>query len=121
MDLSFLTDSKWRKIERLELEVLCTIFRKLARHAPSESAILCVIDEISLYETQMLQPRTNLVMEKLVRLATKQGDEQQAVKLLVTCQDRALGVSRYVSGHTIDLQEDIEAVDSAGWAMSAMA
>ncbi|KAF4465220.1 hypothetical protein FALBO_7938 [Fusarium albosuccineum] len=104
VDLSFLTKKKWRKIEESDPEVLCSVFKKLTRQIPPGSAILCMVDEISLYETQMLEYQTNLVMEKLVRLANhQQEDGHQIFKLLVTCQDRALGVSRFFSGRVLDL------------------
>ncbi|KAF4992488.1 hypothetical protein FDECE_13704 [Fusarium decemcellulare] len=119
VDLSFLTKKKWHKIEESDPEVLCSIFKKLTRQIPPGSAILCMVDEISLYETQMLEYQTNLVMEKLVRLANhQQKDGHQIFKLLVTCQDRALGVSRYFSGRVLDLPEEIEADDTAEWALS---
>ncbi|SPN98696.1 uncharacterized protein DNG_01740 [Cephalotrichum gorgonifer] len=124
-DLSFLTDAKWGKVERHRPKILCTVFRRLVAQMPPGSVILCLIDEISLYETQMLRHQTDLVMEKLVKLAmgNRDGQEQRQVfKLLVTCQDRALGVARYFGRDTtLDLQEDVEADDSADWTISTMA
>ncbi|KIL88242.1 hypothetical protein FAVG1_08321 [Fusarium avenaceum] len=121
VDLSFVTSKTWRKVEELEPKTLCKIFRKLIGQTPPGSAILCMIDEISLYETQALEYQTNIVIEKLVQLVhQEQDDAQQVFKLLVTCQDRALGISRLFSGYTIDLPEEIETDDTADWAISAM-
>lgn len=86
---------------------------------PPGSVLLTLIDEITLYETQRLQYETSLVMEKLVQLAAEEGN-LQVFKLLVTCHDRALGISRFFLGHTVDLQEEIEVDDSAEWVISTL-
>ncbi|KAH7233070.1 hypothetical protein BKA59DRAFT_446565 [Fusarium tricinctum] len=121
VDLSFMSSKTWRRVEELEPKTLCRIFRKLIGQIPPGSAILCMIDEVSLYETQMLEHQTSYVMEKLVQLVRQeQDDAQQVFKLLVTCQDRALGISRLFSGCTLELPEEIEMDDTADWAISAM-
>lgn len=121
VDLSFMTSKTWRKVEEFDPKTLCRIFRKLIGQTPPGSAILCMIDEISLYETQTLEYQTSFMMEKLVQLIHReQDDAQQVFKLLVTCQDRALGISRLFSGCTLDLLEEIEMDDTADWAISAI-
>ncbi len=78
----------------------------------------CIIDELSLYETSLLEKETDAVMRRLTRLA---GNCDEIIfKLLVTCHGRALGVSRYFAGNTIDLEEDIEPDDTAKWHISTM-
>lgn len=118
-DLS-LSKSKWRKVQDLDPEALCKIFRRLVGQTPPGSVVLCVIDEISLYETQSLSLNTSLVVEKLVRLASKQKQGQAAFKLLMTCQDRALEIGEYFVGHTVDLEEEVEGDDSADWMVSTL-
>ncbi|KAG5661788.1 hypothetical protein KAF25_004027 [Fusarium avenaceum] len=121
VDLSFMTSKTWRKVEELDAKMLCRVFRKLIGQTPPGSAILCMIDEISLYETQTLDYQTSFVMEKLVQLVHReQVNAQQVFKLSVTCQDRALGISRLFPGCTLDLPEEIEMDDAADWAISAM-
>jgi hypothetical protein len=121
VDLSFMSSKTWRRVEELEPKTLCRIFRKFIGQIPPGSAILCMIDEVSLYETLMLEHQTSYVMEKLVQLVRQeQDDAQQVFKLLVTCQDRALGISRLFSGCTLELPEEIEMDDTADWAISAM-
>ncbi|KAI6754732.1 hypothetical protein HG530_012484 [Fusarium avenaceum] len=121
VDLSFMTSKTWRKVEELDPKTLCRIFRKMIGQAPPGSAIFCMIDEVSLYETQTLEYQTGFVMEKLIQLVYReQYDAQPVFKLLVTCQDRALGISRLFSGCTLDLPEEIEVDDTADWAISAM-
>ncbi|KAI9903641.1 hypothetical protein N3K66_000170 [Trichothecium roseum] len=120
-DLSFLSKNKWRKIEELDVETLCSTFKKVARQTPPGTAILCMIDEISLYETKRLQHGTSHVMEKLVQLARpRKDDEHRVFKLLLTCQTRALGVSRLFTGCVIDLPEETEPDDKAEWVISTM-
>lgn len=120
-DLSFLRKNKWRKIKELDAETLCSTFKKITRQAPPGTAILCMVDEISLYETQRLQHETNLVIEKLVQLARpRKDDEHRVFKLLLTCRTRALGVSKLFTGCVIDLPEETEADDEADWVISTM-
>jgi hypothetical protein len=121
IDLSFMTSKNWRKVEELDLKTLCRLFRKLIRQTPPGSAILCMIDEISLYETQALEHQTSYVLEKLVQLVRQeQDDAQQVFKLLITCQDRVLGTSQLFSRCTLDLLEEIEMDETADWAISSM-
>lgn len=119
-DLSFMKDSTWQKLERLELEVLCRIFGKLIYQMPEGGVVLCIIDEISLYETQLHGHETDLVMGKLVQLAENQRGQRKVFKLLVTCQDRALEINKYFGGHTLDLPVEVDEDDSADWAISNM-
>ncbi|KAF4447064.1 hypothetical protein F53441_9363 [Fusarium austroafricanum] len=113
VDLSFLTDSKWGKLERLELHTLCTVFKRVVEQIPQHGVILCVIDEISVYETSRLGGETDMVVGKLVQIV--QRNRHPVFKLLVTCYDRALDVGRFFSGSTLDFREDIETNDEADW------
>ncbi|TQN67962.1 hypothetical protein CSHISOI_07486 [Colletotrichum shisoi] len=120
LNLSFMNDSKWRKAERLEPKVLCTVFGELVTQLPSGALVLCVVDGIAVYETQAMQPQTMLVMEKLVRLVGKLANGPQIFKLLATSQNRALGVSQLFRGRTLDLPETVDVDDAADYMISTM-
>ncbi|KAI1270113.1 hypothetical protein F5Y18DRAFT_367148 [Xylariaceae sp. FL1019] len=118
IDLSLLSTSDWLKLDSLHLKALCDLFRDLTYQLPEKAVLLCVIDEISLYEIQSLEKETNTIIRRLTRLAKKHED--LVFKLLLTCQGRALGVSSYFAGHTIDLPTDLEPDDSSSWRISTM-
>ncbi|KAF5687208.1 hypothetical protein FDENT_5532 [Fusarium denticulatum] len=69
VDLSFISDSKWRKLEILELHTLCTVFKRVVDQIPQDGVVLCIIDEISVYETSRLGEETEMAVKKLVQLA----------------------------------------------------
>jgi hypothetical protein len=116
IDLSFLSHSKWRKLDHLDVRTLCSAFKRIVEQVPQGGVVLCVIDEISVYERASLVYETDIVMSKLVQLVQRGGGP--VFKLLVTCFDRALEVDRLFSGCTLDLGEDIEVDDSADWTIS---
>lgn len=64
------------------------------RQMPPGSVALCIIDEISLCETELLSGHTDLVVRKLVRLANCHGDGDQVFELLITCENHNLEDSR---------------------------
>ncbi|KAF9877006.1 hypothetical protein CkaCkLH20_05272 [Colletotrichum karsti] len=119
-DLSFLTEKKWGKISRLDPAALFTLFKRLFRQLPREAMLLCIIDEISIYETQMLQEDTYTALQKLVQLSSDQKSPSAAFKLLVLSRNRALVVGEHFSEHTLDLQEDIETDGAANWTIQMM-
>jgi hypothetical protein len=121
IDLSFMTKTMLRKISRLEPMALCKAFQELFKQAPPRSVIVCIIDEISTYETQRLIQDTEIVMMKLVKLATRHEDGRPILKLLLTCQDRAMGTLQYFPGCTLDLNEDFEDDSCADWTISTFA
>ncbi|KAJ4003192.1 hypothetical protein NW752_011633 [Fusarium irregulare] len=116
IDLSFVSHSKWRKLDSLDVRTICSVFKRIVQQLPQGGVVLCVIDEISVYERQSLVYETDIVMSKLVQLVRRNGGP--VFKLLVTCYVRALEVDRLFPGCTLDLEEDIEVDDSAGWTMS---
>ncbi|KAF5689595.1 hypothetical protein FCIRC_1290 [Fusarium circinatum] len=116
-DLSFISDSKWRKLELLELHTLCTVFKRVVDQIPRDGVVLCIIDEISVYETSRLGEETEMVVKKLVQLT--HGGRYPVFKLLVTCYDHALDVGRFFSGYTLDLDEDIKTDDTANWIIAS--
>ncbi|KAF5647841.1 uncharacterized protein FTJAE_1524 [Fusarium tjaetaba] len=116
VDLSFISDSKWRKLERLELHTLYKVFKRVVDQIPQGGVVLCIIDEISVYETSRLGEETEMAVKKLVQLP-HQG-RYPVFKLLVTCYVHALDVGRYFSVYTLDLKKDIEADDTADWVIA---
>ncbi|KAF6837171.1 hypothetical protein CPLU01_03283 [Colletotrichum plurivorum] len=119
-DLVFMTEKKWEKVERLQISTLCTVFRKLSRQLPPGGVLWCIIDEISAYETFGLEQDTDLAIGNLSQLVNGAKCGQAVVKLLLTCRSRSLVVSRHFLDVTLDLQEDVDADDSADWAISTM-
>lgn len=120
VDLATLSDGQWAKVARRKLSVLCRIFQQLVAQLPDGSLLFCILDEVSLYETGLLQKDMDTVMQKLVRMA-KRADSI-CFKLLVTCQGRAsLSISRFFSGHVLELQETVEEDDAADWMLANMA
>lgn len=117
-DLSFLNKKKMEKIERFDLVTLAKVFKRLAKQLPAGGMVLCIVDEISVYETEMLQAETDFLLGELVGLARKKAHDQVSFKLLVTCRGRAFGVARHFLEHTLDLPEDVDVDDSAEWKIS---
>lgn len=118
VDLSFLSQSDWHDIYGLELSTLCSVFRELTNQLPAQSLLLCIIDEITQYETTALANDINVIFKKLTRLVKRREDI--IFKLLVTAHSRAMRVSKHFVGQMLDLPEDIEADDSSGWHMTTM-
>jgi len=118
VDLSFLTQVGWQQVAKRKLSILCIIFRELKNQIPANGVLLCLLDEVSQYETALYEKDTDVVLRKLTRLVSKH--DKLLFKLLVTCQGRALGISKYFVGHTLDLDESIEVDDSSTWQISTI-
>ncbi|ETS73822.1 hypothetical protein PFICI_14768 [Pestalotiopsis fici W106-1] len=115
MDLSFFETRDWHRHANMKLDTLWKLLRQLISQLPEESVLICVIDEITRYETSALYQDTEKVVRRLTRLV---GNSESIVfKLLLTCHDRALGVSQYFKGCTIDLDAEAEPDDSSAWWM----
>ncbi|UQC79002.1 uncharacterized protein CLUP02_04481 [Colletotrichum lupini] len=121
VDLSFMYDSKWRHVEQLKPTTLCSLFVRLVEQLPQGSILLCIVDEIVLYETLALESDTKVVMGKLARLAEKLSTGPQIFKLLATCQNRALGMAEHFGYNKIvNLGGSTGSDESAQWAISNM-
>lgn len=116
--LSSLTRDDWKRIQDWDLATLCKTFRELTTQLPTRSLLLCIVDEISQYETMALVGDTDLLIRKLVQLAKRHEDI--IFKLLVTSHGRALRVWKHFVGRTLDLPEDMEADDSSAWQIARM-
>lgn len=111
VNLAFLTKVDWHNVEKLKLVILSIIFRELINQLPAGSVLVCVIDEVSLYETALHEKETDAVVRRLARLSVR--NDGLIFKLLVACRGRPVGVGRYFLGKTIDLDEQVETNDSA--------
>lgn len=116
VDFSMLTRANWQRIENLNLKALCDIFRELTYQLPRNSVLLCVIDDLARYEITPFMKETDAIIRRLTRLV--QGHEQIIFKLLVTCEGRALEISKYFINQTVDLDAEVEPDESASWKIS---
>lgn len=101
------------------LTAACTVFYALVQQLPAGTVLLCILDEVALYETGAAQRDLDAVVRRLVRLA-EGCDEGVVFKLLVTCRGRAMRVGKYFAGQTLELDEDVEAEDSSSWQIASM-
>lgn len=82
-DIDFIRFGPWNeRIQRNDLAVLCAVFRELVTQLP-DTILFCIIDEVSLFETDQWRSQMLEVMRSLTLLA---GDEilGAVFKLLVT-------------------------------------
>lgn len=118
VDLSFLRSENWVVLERLDLKMMCTVFFELVKQLPSKTILLCILDEVALYEIGVPKHNTDTIIRRLVRLV--EASDEIVFKLLVTCRGRALGIGQYFVGHTLDLDEEVEADDSSMWKIASI-
>lgn len=118
VDLSFLSNSQWKQLEQMDLSMLCIVFRDLTNKLPPKTIFVCILDEVNRYETAVFSHDTEAVLRRLTRLVEK--CDNIIFKLLVTCSGRALGISQYFTGCSMDLKEAIEVDDAAMWRIAAM-
>lgn len=117
-DLSFLGTKDLAVLKKLDLKLTCTVFSKLVKQLPPSTILFCILDELAFYETGMPNHNTDTVIRRLVRLVD--ACDEIVFKLLVTCRGRALSIGQYFMGHTLDLDEDIEADESSTWQIASM-
>lgn len=114
VDVSFLDKTGLKNVENYDLLTLCTVFRLLAMQLPAKALLVCVLDEVSFYETRNLGRDTDAVMRRLTRLVA--NSTEILFKLLVTCRGQALDFQQYFDPSDIlDLDEDVDLDDSAMW------
>ncbi|KAI0812813.1 hypothetical protein GGR55DRAFT_637974 [Xylaria sp. FL0064] len=118
LDLSMLTRDKWKKVEKVNLKTLCDIFQEFTYQLPPQSVLLCIIDDIGVYEIEPLLKETDTVIRGLARLVPRH--EQTVFKLLVTCEGRALDISKYFMNQTVDLVTEAEHDEAASWRISTL-
>jgi hypothetical protein len=114
VDVSFLTKSDRKKMENLDLDTLCIAFRELTLQLPPNTVLICVLDEVVLYETSYLATETDAIIRRLTRLVARHTEV--VFKLLVTSRGRSLDFQKYFRDKDIlDLPVDVEVNDSAMW------
>lgn len=119
VDLSCLSPAKWKRLQERDSKSLSVVFYELVRQLPAQSLLLCVLDEIALVETDLLHARdVDDAVRRLVRLV--QGCDKIVFKLMVTCRGRAMGIGQYFAGSILEMDEDVEADDSAAWQIANM-
>ncbi|KAH8769183.1 hypothetical protein F5883DRAFT_65963 [Diaporthe sp. PMI_573] len=118
VDLSFLGPEDRDFLEELSLKMMCTVFFKLVKQLPPKTILLCILDEVALYETSVQNHDMDTVIRRLVRLV--EACDEIVFKLLVTCRGRVLGIGQYFTGNTLDLDEEIEADDSSTWQIARL-
>lgn len=119
IDLSFLAREKWTDLKAQNLTTICLVFYEVVKQLPSQTVLLCILDEVAWYETGVARQELDIIVRRLVRLA--EGSDNIVFKLLVTCRGRAIDIGQYFTGHTLDLDEDVEAEDSSAWQIASMA
>lgn len=114
IDMSFLKKSDLKKVESYDLFALYMVFRELVKQLPPKTLMVCVLDEVNLYETRSLGEDTDTVMKRLTRLVDKSTDV--VIKMLVTCRGRALDFQQYFEQDNIlDLDDELETDELAMW------
>ncbi|KAJ4129770.1 hypothetical protein NW768_006739 [Fusarium equiseti] len=102
LDLSFISHSKWQKLEDRDVRTLCSVFKRIVEQVPRGGVVLCAIDEISVYTRALLEHETGIVVSKLVQMVRRNGNGP-VFKLLVTCYERASLIEGLFSGYTLDM------------------
>lgn len=118
IDLSFLDNIQWRKVEDLNPKILFTIFVELMKQVPEGTLVFCIIDEPVLYETAPCRQITMDIFRRLTRLVRK--SKNMVFKLLVTCRGRSMAIHEHFFGHIVDLEEFVEDEDSSAWTIAHM-
>ncbi|KAK1623841.1 hypothetical protein BDP81DRAFT_454279 [Colletotrichum phormii] len=91
-----------------EIEALWEVFGCLVVELPWGADVMCVIDEITTYETSDLKEDLDFIIGQLVKMAIRQSGEPIALKFIVKCQTTAKGVrehfedSKYSKDNIID-------------------
>lgn len=102
------------------LRGLCAVFLELVQQLPPGTVLVCVLDELVLYETHAARGPVGDVVRRLIRLVDGCDQIQIVFKLLVVCRGRALEVGRQFRGRTLDLDGEVEEDDSSEWYIANM-
>ncbi|EFW98416.1 hypothetical protein CMQ_4268 [Grosmannia clavigera kw1407] len=125
VDLSFVKADTWTKMQagRYDLRRLSQLFIKLTGQLAPSDVLLCVLDEVSLYDTGTLRSGLLDVLRRLTCLAGS-AEGGPCVKLLATCRGTAGSAGQYFasrSGKVLELDgEGAEIEDSAAWEIAHM-
>lgn len=115
-DLCYLEENEMTRIKEGNLEQLCIVFRNLVNELPEQSAMFCVLDELSFYETSKMNYDTNTIVRRLTRLLKR---ENVVFKLLITRRGRSLKFHKSFQAEDIlDLNESVELDDGVLWVVN---
>jgi hypothetical protein len=95
------------------------MFQELFNQLPAKSVVLCILDELSSYETGPLRDDVETLCRRLTRFSKKQ--DEAVFKLMVTCRGRALGISQYFDNDVVELSAFVEPEDSSAWSIERFA
>jgi len=117
-DLSFLNDKQIENIkEGRDIDVLFDVFENMLLQLPSKKYVICVIDNIALYESSDQSHDFERVVQRLCGL-TK--DKSRVIKVLFTCHRQSQFVDHLVddedklSGYGAH-QEDHQGLSERDW------
>lgn len=114
-DLGFINSRIFRdRIQNLEMDRLCELFRTLLHQIPIDKAVFCIIDSISLYERTEWRQDICFVVHKL-REITEIVELNAVFKLFITSSSR----SRHINNH-IALQDQLILPRNQGGDMEAL-
>jgi hypothetical protein len=118
LDVSFLENIQWKKVEVLDPKALFAVFVELVQQLPEDTLVFCIIDEPVLYETAPCRQTTMDIFRRLTRLVRKSS--RFIFKFLVTCRGRSMAIYEHFIGHTVDMEELVEEEDSSAWTIANM-
>lgn len=117
VDLSNFDKADMKDIKSHNLIALHVLFAELVHQLPPKALLVCVLDEVYLYETGEFEEDTDAVMRHLTWLVS--NTTEVTFKLLVTCRGRALDFQQYFHEDDIlDIEEDVDRDDSAMWTIT---
>ena len=97
-----------------DVEIICDMFRELVFQLPKDKILICVLDEVSLYESGEMYDDTNFVIRDLMHLIS--NTQNAVLKLLVAYYGHSLEVHRHFDEDDIlHLEERPEANNSGLW------
>jgi hypothetical protein len=106
-DLSFITKRACRRIESDDFEALCITFLQLIEQLPSDQVVVCLIDNLSIYDNGKRRKDTLKAFSTLKNLSEDQNDQGGPVfKLLVTDPGYS-PYSRHMLGRVLDLNWEL--------------
>lgn len=114
VDLLTFAKADLKDIKRHDLVALHMLLEELLHQLPPKALLVCVLDEVYLYETRDFRDDTDDVMRRLKRLVS--NTTEVTFKMLVTCRGRALDFQQYFQeDERLDLDEYMDLDDSAMW------
>lgn len=101
---------------------LSCLFYELVHQLPPNTVLLCIVDEIALYETGVPDRDRDVrdVVRRLERCA-RECEGRTVFKLLVLCRGRALDIGRYFGQEiTLELAAEVEEDDASSFRIASL-